>query len=82
FAKIVCWNKKKMGSEIKADYGRKSQKKTKKTDKSDLLNKAFEIIDDYLNSSGKDDRERISLKAKCFYKEITGVDYKNKCERN
>lgn len=42
---------------------------------------ANDIIDDYLNSSGKDDRRRISEKAKNFYEIYNGKKYKNRNER-
>lgn len=42
---------------------------------------AMEIIDDYLNSSGKEDREKISRNAKKAYEIFHGKVYKNRNER-
>ena len=39
------------------------------------------IIDDYLNSSGKENRAEISIKAKELYETYFDKDYKNRNER-
>ena len=77
FAKVVWWNKKKMGSEIKADYDRKGPKKNtiKKPDKSFLLDKAFIIIHGYLKCSNELDRELVNIKAEEFYKDLVGKSF-------
>ena len=45
------------------------------------LNKAMQIIDDYLNAGDKESRKEAADKAKALYKEYYGVEYINRNDR-
>ena len=47
----------------------------------DRLSESMGIIDDYLNSSGKENRAEISIKAKELYERYFDTPYKNRNER-
>jgi hypothetical protein len=47
----------------------------------DILKKAMEIIDDYLNAGWKEQRQKTHEKAKMLYKEYYGKDYVNRKDR-
>lgn len=45
------------------------------------LEESMSVIDDYLNSSGKENRAEISIKAKELYESYFNKPYKNRNER-
>lgn len=49
--------------------------------RSELLDSAMLVLDDFLNAGCKQTRKEASEKAKILFKEYYGVDYKNRNER-
>jgi hypothetical protein len=54
----------------------------KATDSSDLLKRAVEALDDYLNAGCKKTRSAAAEKAKAVYSEYYGKEYVNRADRN
>lgn len=46
-----------------------------------LLKRAMEALDNYLNAGFKEERKKTAEQAKLIYKEYYGVEYKNKIDR-